>query len=77
MHDRIAVTETECGQERERNRDQSNVGLRLDAFLEANGIDPTKIELPLSEEEIERMLENRESPAIRFSPVAAIPLSRD
>ena len=39
-------------------------------------MDPTKIELPLSEEEIERMLENKESPAIRFSPVAAIPLGR-
>ncbi len=52
------------------------VGLGLDAFFEANGMDPTKIELPLSEEEIERMLENKESPAIRFSPVAAIPLGR-
>lgn len=53
------------------------IGLGLDAFLEANGMDPTKIEIPLSGEETERMLENKESPAIRFSPVAAIPLRRD
>ncbi len=53
------------------------VGLELDAFLDANGIDPAKIELPLSEEEIERMLENKESHTIHFSPVAAIPIRKD
>ena len=53
------------------------VGLELDIFLEANDIDPTKIELPLSEEEIESLLENKGMPSIQFSPVAAIPLRKD
>ena len=53
------------------------VGLELDAFLNENGIDPSSIELPLDEEELSRLLENRDAPELRFAPVAAIPLRRD
>jgi hypothetical protein len=52
----------------------SYIGLRLDDLLEANGLDPSSIELPLSGEEMLDMLNNKVSPELRFARVPAIPL---
>ncbi len=51
----------------------SYVGLELDAFLDANGIDPNEIEIPLSKEEMDLLL-NRKKPVLRFTPIKAIPI---
>ena len=50
------------------------IGMDISVFLDAVGVDPEKIEIPLNQEELDKMLENRESPAVRFVPVPAIPL---
>ena len=53
------------------------IGMDISVFLDAVGVDPEKIEIPLNQEELDKMLENRESPAVRFVPVPAIPLKND
>ncbi len=52
----------------------SYIGIRLDDILEANGLDPSSIELPLSGEEMLDMMNNKVSPELRFARVPAIPL---
>jgi len=52
----------------------SYVGILMDHFLEANGIDPTKISMYFSEEEGEKIISNNESPKIILPKLNAIPL---
>ena len=55
----------------------SFVGIALDAFLDANGIDASSIEIPLDEDGLNKLLGGGEAPEIRFAPVPAIPLKAD
>ena len=52
----------------------SYVGIDLNTFFDAAGIDPQKVEVPLSQGELDRVLDNKEGISIRFVPVPAIPL---
>lgn len=52
------------------------VGIRISEFFEANGIDPTKVEVPISKEEAEKMMANNIAPQIGLPKVPAIPLTR-
>ncbi len=54
----------------------SFVGIRLGEFFEANGIDPTKVDMPISKEEAEKMMANNIEPQLGFMKVPAIPLTR-
>ena len=52
------------------------VGIRLGEFFEANGIDPTKVDMQISKEEAEKMMANNIAPQLSFMKVPAIPLTR-
>ena len=52
------------------------VGIRISEFFEANGIDHTKVEVPISKEEAEKMMANNIAPQIGLPKVPAIPLTR-
>lgn len=54
----------------------SYVGLELDAFIDANGIDPNRIELPLNKDEFDKLIENKKNTSIRFAPIPVIPLRK-
>lgn len=53
------------------------VGMGLRQFLEGNGVDPERAELPLSKEETDALLSGKDAPALRFARIPAIPLKKD
>lgn len=54
----------------------SYVAIRLDQFMEVNGIDPKQIEIAMSKEESANMLDNNVAPEAKFARIAAIPLTK-
>lgn len=53
------------------------VGIGLDQFLNVNGIDPGTVEIPLTQEELDALLNDKTQSGLRFAPVPAIPLKKD